>query len=88
MRGGTPRIVATGMWDRDDAETLKRLDAWNRSIHRVRDRVEKIFGTWKHSYGLRRMRCRGSAKAAPQVRFTAIAYNLKHSATILKAQGV
>lgn len=56
-KGGTPRIVATGMWGHDDAETLARLDAWNRPIHRVRARIEKIFGTWKRSYGLRRMRC-------------------------------
>lgn len=33
-KGGTPRIVATGMWGRDEAETLKRLEAWNRPIHR------------------------------------------------------
>jgi IS5 family transposase len=68
MRVGTPRIVATGMWGRDEAETLKRLDAWNRPIHRVRARIEKIFGTWKRSYGLRRMRCKGLAKAALQVK--------------------
>lgn len=84
-RGGTPRVVATAMWGRDEAETLKRLDAWNQPIHRVRCRIEKIFGTWKRSYGLRRMRWRGLAKAAAQVRLTAIAYNLKRSLTILAA---
>ncbi len=42
-----------------------------------------IFGTWKRSYGLRRMRWRGLAKAAVQVHLTAIAYNLKRSLTIL-----
>lgn len=82
-RGGTPRIAATGMWGRDEEETRARLQAWNRSIHRVRARIEKIFGTWKRSYGLRRMRWRGRAKAAVQVRFTAIAYNLKRTLTIL-----
>jgi len=86
-KGGVPRIVATGMWGRDEAETLKRLDAWNRPIHRVRGRIEKIFGTWKRSYGLRQMRWRGLAKAAVQVRLTAIAYNLKRSLAILRAQG-
>lgn len=35
-KGGTPRIVATGMWGRDEAVALKRLDAWNRPIHRMR----------------------------------------------------
>ncbi|WP_342587454.1 transposase [Manganibacter manganicus] len=43
-KGGTPRIVATGMWGRDEAETLARLHAWNKPIHRVRGRIEKIFG--------------------------------------------
>ena len=46
-RGGTPRIVVTGMWGRDAAELQARLAAWNQPIHRVRGRVEKIFGTWK-----------------------------------------
>lgn len=84
-RGGTPRIVATAMWGRDAAETLARLDAWNQPIHRVRGRIEKIFGTWKRSYGLRRMRWRGLAKAALQIRLTAIAYNLRRTLTITAA---
>ena len=84
-KGGTPRIVATGMWGRDEAETLARLAAWNRPIHRVRGRIEKIFGTWKRSYGLRRMRWRGLAKAAVQVHLTAIAYNLKRTLSIITA---
>ena len=86
-KGGTPRIVATGMWGRDEAETLARLNAWNQPIHRVRGRIEKIFGTWKRSYGLRRMRWRGLAKAAAQVHLTAIAYNLKRTLSIVAAQG-
>ncbi|MEI9916053.1 MAG: transposase [Methylovirgula sp.] len=55
---------------------------WNRPIHRIRGRIEKIFGTWKRSYGLRRMRWRGLAKAAVQIHFTAIAYNMKRTLTI------
>lgn len=86
-RGGTPRIVATGMWGRDEAETLGRLAAWNQPIHRIRARIEKIFGTWKRSYGLRRMRWRGLAKAAIQIRLTAIAYNMKRSLKIIAAVG-
>jgi len=82
-KGGTPRIVATAMWGRDEAETLARLDAWNQPIHRIRGRIEKIFGTWKRSYGLRRMRWRGLAKAAVQIRLTAIAYNMKRSLKIM-----
>lgn len=84
-KGGTPRIVATGMWGHDEQQTLARLEAWNQPIHRVRARVEKIFGTWKRSYGLRRMRWRGLAKAAVQVRLTAIAYNLKRGLMIAAA---
>jgi IS5 family transposase len=84
-KGGVPRIAATGMWGRDEAETLRRLDAWYKPIHRVRGRIEKIFGTWKRSSGLRRMRWRGLAKAAVQVRLTAIAYNLKRTVSIVAA---
>lgn len=82
-KGGVPRIVATGMWGRDEAETLRKLHAWNQPIHRVRGRIEKIFGTWKRCYGLRRMRWRGLPKSAAQVHLTAIAYNLKRAMNIL-----
>ncbi len=84
-RGGIPRVMATGLWGRDEANTHARLDAWNQPIHRVRARIEKIFGTWKRSYGLRRMRWRGLAKAAVQVHLTAIAYNLKRTRSIIMA---
>lgn len=91
MRGGTPRVVATGMWGRDEAATRAHLEAWIEAwiqpIHRVRARIEKIFGTWERSYGLRRMRMRwrGLAKAAVQVHLTAIAYNLKRTRSIVAA---
>jgi transposase, IS5 family len=84
-RGGSLRVAVTGMWGRDEAETLGRLEAWNRPIHRIRGRIEKIFGTWKRSYGLRRMRWRGLAKAGLQIRITAIVYNIKRCARILAA---
>ena len=64
-------------------KSLARLDAWNQPIHRVRSRIEKIFGTWKRSYGLRRMRWMGLAKASLQIRLTAIAYNMKRALGIL-----
>lgn len=31
-KGGVPRIVATGMWGRDDQETLRKLKAWNQPV--------------------------------------------------------
>ena len=71
------------MWGRDEAETLARLEAWNQPIHRIRGRIEKMFGTWKRSYSLRRMRRRGLAKAGLQIRFTAIVYNIKRCSRIL-----
>lgn len=86
-KGGTPRIVATGMWHRDEAGILARLNARNRPIQRIRGRIEKIFGTWKRSYGLRRMRWRGLAKAAVQIRLTAIGYNIKRCLEIIAVAG-
>ena len=82
-KGGIPRIVATGVWARTEEEAQAWLHQWNQPIHRVRGRIEKIFGTWKRCYGLRRMRWRGLAKAAVQVHLTAIAYNLKRTMNIL-----
>ncbi|WP_422039069.1 transposase [Rhizobium sp. PP-CC-3G-465] len=86
-KGGTPRIVATGMSGRDEAETQARLEAFNQPIQRIRGRIEKIFGTWKRSYGLRWMRWRGLAKAGVQIRLTAIAYNMKRSLKIIAMAG-
>ena len=84
-KGGRPRVIATGMWGRDETEVRARLDAWNQPIHRIRGRIEKIFGTWKRSYGLRRMRWRGLANAGVQIRLTAIAYNIKRGLKIIAA---
>jgi len=86
-KGGVPRIVATGMWARDEQATLQKLKDWNQPIHRIRGRIEKIFGTWKRSYGLRRMRWRGIAKDAVQIHLTAIAYNLKRTLNIVQQVG-
>ena len=86
-KGGTPRVVATSVWAKSDpasqAEAERWLAEWNSAIHRVRGRIEKIFGTWKRSYGFRRMRWRGLAKARLQTHLTAIAYNLKRTLNIL-----
>ena len=81
-RGGTPRIALIAMWGRPGDDTLQKLKRWNQSVQRIRCRIEKIFGIWKRSYGLRRLRWCGLAKAALQVRLTAIAYNLRRSLSL------
>jgi transposase, IS5 family len=81
-RGGTPRTIRTGIWGRGP-EALARLEAHNAYVRCVRCRIEKVFGTWKRSYGLRRMRWLGLAKAGLQVRLAAIAYNLRRTVTPL-----
>jgi hypothetical protein len=73
------------MWGRDEAEVQARLEEHNQPIHRIRGRIEKIFGTWKRSYGLRRMRWRGLSKAGLQIRLTAVAYNMKRCLNITAA---
>lgn len=80
-RGGRPRVVHSGTWG--GREALARLQAHNAEVRRIRARIEKVFGTTKRSYGLRRMRWIGLAKAGLQVRLTAIAYNLRRSWRIL-----
>lgn len=80
-RGGVPQVVHTGTWG--GAEALVRLEAHNAKVRRVRCRIEKVFGTAKRSYGLRRMRWVGLAKAGLQVRLVAIAYNLRRSWRLL-----
>lgn len=80
-RGGTPRVVHTGSWG--GPEALARLKAHNAAVSRVRCRIEKVFGTCKRSYGMRRMRWRGLAKAGLQVRLAAMAYNLRRSFGLL-----
>ena len=82
-RGGMPQVVQTGTWG--GAAALARLKAHNAAVRRVRCRIEKVFGTCKRSYGLRRMRWLGLAKAGLQVRLTAIAYNLRRTVTLLHA---
>jgi len=81
--GGRPKIAARAAWGSDAGETLSRLKAWNTAVAAIRCRIEKVFGTWKRSYGLRRMRWIGLAKAGLQVCLTAIAFNLRCAWRIL-----
>lgn len=81
-RGGRARIVQAGTWGGPAA--LARLQEHNAEVSRVRGRIEKVFGTCKRSYGMRRMRWLGAAKAGLQVRLTAIAFNLRRSWRLLQ----
>ena len=80
--GGQSRLPGRGVWGGEEA--LRKLGAWNEEVGRIRRRIEKVFGTWKRSYGLRRMRWIGLAKAGLQVRLTAIAFNLTRTRNILR----
>src|SRR3954449_220835 len=80
-RGGTPHIVHTGTWG--GPEALARLEAHNAEVRRVRARIEKVFGTMKRCYGLRRMRWLGLAKAGLQLSRAAMAYTLRRSWRLL-----
>lgn len=64
---------------------LARLKKHNARVRCIRRRIEKVFGTCNRSYGLRRMRWLGLAKAGLQARLTAIAYNLRRTVTLLHA---
>lgn len=85
-KGGTARVVVTHVWARDEAEAARRLGAINGPIHKVRGRIEKIFGTWKRSWGLREVPHRGIAKACLHIMLTAIAWNLKRSLSLTRLQ--
>ena len=80
-RGGTPLTVQTGVWGGPDG--LGRLKIHNAVVRKVRCRIERVFGTCKRSYGLRRVRWLGLSKAGLQVRLTAIACNLRRSWRLL-----
>ena len=84
-RGGRARVVATAVWAREEGEAAAKLKAINGPIHKVRGRIEKIFGTCKQRYGLRRMAHRGLVKATLQIMLTAIAYNLKTGLNLQRA---
>jgi IS5 family transposase len=82
-RGGPPQVVRSGTWGRPEA--LARRKAHNAAVRRIRCRIETVFGTCKRSYGLRRMRWLGLAKAGPQARLAAIACTLRRTATLISA---
>jgi len=81
--GGVPMIAQRGAWGAEGGAAMARLRDHNDAVARVRCRVEKVFGPWKRSYGLRRMRWLELAKAGLQVRLAAIAYNLRRFVGLL-----
>ena len=92
-RGGRPRTVWTSVsawpacgrtWG-SGPEALARLQAHNAEASQVRGRIEKVFGTMKRPYGLRRTRWLGLARAGLQVRPAAMAYNVRRSWRLLAA---
>lgn len=60
--------------------------AENWAIMQVRGGIEKLFGTWKRSWGYRRVRYRGLARNQVQLTLIAAAWNLMRAANIQKAQ--
>jgi len=84
-QGGHARVVATHVWARNDADGQAKLSAINGPIHKVRGRIEKIFGTCKRHYGLRQIPHIGLAKATLYVLLTVIAYNLKRGLNLQQA---
>jgi transposase, IS5 family len=84
--GGPPCLPGRGVWAlAGDSAAWARREAGKAQGGRVRRRIETVFGTWTRSHGLRRMRWRGRAKAALQVRLTAMAYNLRRARAIVRA---
>lgn len=57
--------------------------ARNRLISPIRSAVERVFGSWKRSYGYRRVRYRGLAANLLQLRFLAMAFNLRKAEALL-----
>jgi IS5 family transposase len=83
--GGTPRICwRINQRSRPAFNAAKQ--AWNAAIRPVRARIEKVFGTGKRSYGLGRARYLGLAKMSLQAHLTAVAYNLRRVAALLRPQ--
>lgn len=80
--GGRACVVQISTWGWTSAP--ERLAARHAGTRRSRCRVERIFGTRKRSYGLRRMGRYGLAKAALQVRLTAAASDLNRAAAVLR----
>ena len=79
-RGETRIVRRRHRGERPALAAAKR--AWNAAIHPVRCRIEKVFGTAKHCYGLARARYLGRRRVSLQVHLTFLAYNLRRAVTL------
>lgn len=86
-RRGEPMIVRR-MGGRKGSAMNAAKRAWNATIHPVRCRIEKVFGTAKRSYGLAQARYRGRRQVSLQVHLTFLAYNLRRAVNLLRAAPV
>ncbi len=84
------RLKAAGVKDRIMHRSHKNqaaLPSWqarrNRLISPIRAAIERVFGTFKRSYGYRRVRYRGLAANLLQLRFLCIAFNLRRADVLL-----
>ena len=59
----------------------------NALISRLRSPVEKVFGTWKRSYGYRRVRYMGLERNTTELFFKCMAYNLRRADHFVNANG-
>ncbi len=84
------RLKAAGVKDRIMHRSHKHQPAlphWqavrNRLISPIRSAVERVFGTFKRSYGYRRVRYRGLRANLLQLRLLCIAFNLRKADALL-----
>jgi IS5 family transposase len=84
------RLKAAGVKDRIMHRSHKHqagLPHWqrvrNKLISPIRSAIERTFGTFKRSYGYRRVRYRGERANLLQLRLLCIAFNLRRADTLL-----
>jgi IS5 family transposase len=85
-KGGGAAMIVRRLNARSREAWTASKRAWNATIHPVRCRIEKVFGTAKRSYGLDRARYMGRSRVSLQVHLTFIAYNLRRAVTLLRPQ--
>jgi transposase, IS5 family len=89
QRGRRQRLKRLGIKDRIMHRSHKNqagLPRWqrrrNRLIAPIRAGVERVFGTWKRSYGYRRVRFFSLARNAVDLALLCVAFNLRRAAAL------